>query len=397
MKTDEKSKNRIYALLAILLLGFISLGITNALLGTAWPAISPDIGVPISWQSFIIVTLFAVATFGAAVAEKILARFGTYFVVVFGFVLIVIAIFIYAVSQSFVTLVFMGAVIGFGMGLEQSTINGLVARNYHAMAMSWLHCCYAVGCMLSPVILSYFIINETWRKGYQVAGSIEIAVIAVIVLAIPLWKLLGSIIPKRDTKMEEAPKRVKSIPELFRVPGGTIIPIVMYLFCSFEVSIFFWSTSYLTEEKGMDPGIAAEVMIFFFVGQVVGRVMSGFISIRVGDRKLIRVMLFLALAGTIVFIFSSIEMLPFVFLFIGISSGPMFPLLIHEVPSIVGAENAQGIIGIQLASANFGTATIPILLGAIAGKLGFWVFEIFLVVLIIAAIILKSVQDRKYK
>ena len=397
MKTDKKSKNLIYALLAIVFLGFISLGITNALLGTAWPAISPDIGVPISWQSFIIVTLFAVATFGAAVAEKILARFGTYFVVVFGFVLIVIAILIYAVSQSFVTLVCMGAVIGFGMGLEQSTINGLVARNYHAMAMSWLHCCYAVGCMLSPVILSYFIINETWRKGYQVAGSIEIAVIAVIVLALPLWKLFGPIIPKRNTEIEETPKRVKSIPELFRVPGGTIVPIVMYLFCSFEVTIFFWTTSYLTEEKGMEPGIAAEMMIFFFVGQVVGRIMSGFISIKVGDRKLIRVMLFLALAGTVLFLLSSIEMLPYVFMFIGIASGPMFPLLIHEVPSIVGAENAQGIIGIQLASANFGTATIPILLGAIADKMGFWVYEVFLIVLIIATIVLKSVQDRKYK
>lgn len=397
MITNDKSKKLVYALLAIVFLTFISLGITNSLLGTAWPAISEDIGVPISWQSLIIVIIFVVATIGAAVAEKILVRFGTYFVVVFGFVLIVIAILTYAATQSFVVLVSMGALIGFGMGLEQSTINGLVARNYSATAMSWLHCSYAVGCMLSPLILSYFIINETWRKGYQVAGSIEIAVIAVVLLVVPLWKLLGPIIPKRQTKTDESTEHVKSIAELLRVPGARIIPIVMFLFCSFEVTIFFWMTSYLTEEVGMSAGIAADLMKYFFIGQVVGRVMSGFISIKVGDRSFIRVMLLLAFAGTILFIFSSAEMLPFVLIFIGIASGPMFPLLIHEVPSIVGPENAQGVIGIQLASANLGTATVPLLLGVVAGNLGFKVFEIFLVVLVVAAILLKFIQDRKHK
>ena len=397
MKNENKPKNLKLALLPIIFLTFIGLGISNSLLGTSWPAISPDIGVPISWQSLIIVIIFVSATIGAAIAEKMLARFGTYFIVVLGFVLIILSIFIYAVTQSFPVLVCMGAVMGFGVGLEQSTGNGLVAKHYSAIAMSWLHCCYAIGCMLAPVILSYFIINETWRKGYQVAGSIEIAIIAVVLLVIPLWKLVGPLFPKRDLNAGAQPARVKSIGELFRVPGGTIIPIVMYLYCSFEVTIFYWTTSYLTEEKGMTAGIAAGVMIYFFVGQVIGRILSGYISIKFGDRKSIRVMMILSFVGAVLLVLSNIEMLPVVFMFLGIASGPMFPLLIHEVPSIVGSENAQGVIGIQLAAANFGTASVPLLLGIIAGRLGFWVFEIFLLVLIAAAIILKFVQDKKYK
>jgi predicted MFS family arabinose efflux permease len=129
---------------------------------------------------------------------------------------------------------------------------------------------------------------------------------------------------------------------------------------------------------------------------VVGRALCGFISIKSPDRIFIRVMMLLVLAATILFLFSTNAMLPPVFLFMGIAGGPVFPLLIHETPSIVGAENAQGVIGIQLAASSLGTALVPLLLGVVAGRLGFWVFRVFLIVLVAAALTLKLIQDHKY-
>lgn len=309
----------------------------------------------------------------------------------------VTSVFSYAQARSFGVLVVMGVLLGFGVGLTQSTVNGFIAKHYSAASMGWLHCCYAIGCMLAPVILSYFIIHETWRQGYSVAGSLHLVVLAVILLTVPLWKVIGPIFPKRLHREERAAALpVKSIRQLLRIPGGTIIPLMLFFYCSTEVTFFFWGTSFLTEERGMSAGIAAGMMTYLYVGQVIGRAACGVISLKVRDRIFIRVMLILMLAGIVLFLFSTNAMLPPVFLFIGFASGPIFPLLIHEVPSIVGKENAQGVIGIQLAASSMGTALTPLLLGAVAGKVGFWVFSVFIAVLFAAAFTLKMIQDHKY-
>jgi predicted MFS family arabinose efflux permease len=252
--------------------------------------------------------------------------------------------------------------------------------------------------MLGPVIISYYILRETWRSGYRVAGSLLLVFMVVLLATVLLWRTVGPIFPKHKDRTEGAPVHVKSISELLRIPGTKIILATMFFVSSCEMTIIFWLTSFLTEEKGLSAGVAAGMMTYFYVGQLIGRFSSGFISFKVRDRSYIRVMMLLVLVGSILLLFSGTAMLPPLVLFLGIATGPLFPLLVHESPSIVGKENAQGVIGIQIAAANFGTASVPLIVGIVAGRAGFWVFGIFLLVLIAMALLLKLfVQDRKWR
>jgi len=287
------------------------------------------------------------------------------------------------------------------MGVEAPIVNGYVAKHYPAYAINWLHCCFGIGSTLAPPVMAYFLTaKDSWRMGFQTISIAEFCIMAALIISIPLWRLHGPVFPGEKYQAAEtidSSHNLKTIKlsELFRLPGGKSIPINMFIYCSFEVTIYFWATSFLTEEKGMSPGVAAGLMTFVYGGQVAGRIIGSFLTMKFSDRQIIRVGLIVSLAGIIAFTMAPDSMIPVIFLIVGIASGPIFPLYIHEVPSIVGKEAAQAVIGLQMASANLGNALIPLLVGIISGIFGFKVFPFALLVLIALSVVLKMTQDYK--
>ena len=394
-------KTKLYLLLIAICLIYIGTGGANAALGSAWPAISADIDVPVSWQGFNIMIIYFAASSGAVSVQYLLARFRTWLPAACGMSVLAVCVIIFSYLNSFPQILVCGAVMGYCIGIEAPIINGYVAKHYPAAAISWLHCCFGIGSTISPAIVSYFInTHDSWRMGFQTIGLTEFCIIIALIISIPLWRIHGPVFPRLKHSSKSgadlpAPTKVKTPRELVRLRGGISIPINMFVYCSFEVTIFFWATSFLTEEKGMTPGVAAGMMTFFYGTQVAGRIVSGFLSIKFTDRQIIRVGLFASLAGTIALAVIPDNMIPFIFVVLGLATGPVFPLYIHEVPSIVGDRDAQGVIGLQLASSNIGNATVPLLVGLIAGVFGFKVFPVFLLVLIVISTILKMIQDHR--
>ena len=59
---------------------------------------------------------------------------------------------------------------------------------------------------------------------------------------------------------------------------------------------------------------------------------------------------------------------------IGIGNGPMFPNFNYLTPILYGEEKSPALIGSEYTSASISTMTVPIIVGQIAGKLGFGIF-----------------------
>ncbi|MCL2493613.1 MAG: MFS transporter [Clostridiales bacterium] len=392
-------KKSYYLLIVLLFIVYIGTGSSNSLLGSAWPAISADVGVPIAWESIIIVITYIAAAIGSATAQNLLERLRTWAPLTFGILLIAVAVFWFSASHRFFMLPAAGALLGYFFGMQGSLINSYAAKYYKAIWMSWLHCFYAFGNALGPAVISWFLIHTgSWRLGYQAVGFIVIVISVLLAASFPLWRIHGAVLPKRKAADGEPPAssdvKAQSNRVLLRLPGGTIIPVTMFFYCSFEVVMGLWTASYMTQEKGFTPGAAAGMVAFFFGAQVAGRIAGGFISIKVSDRMIVRVAMIVATLGTVAFLLAPDSLILLSIIVLGAASGPIFPLAIHEVPSIVGAENAQGVIGLQIAAANGGTAIVPVLVGVIANYTGFSIFPVFLIALMGAAVILKTVQDR---
>jgi MFS family permease len=163
---------KIYLLLIVFFIVYIATGGMFALLGTAWPAISKDLGVPISWQSILIAVIHGAGAFGAATAQRVSAKFGNWASVSFSLLVLTALIFGYSFTRSFFIMPLLGVFQGYFLAMSSTLINGYGARNYKAMWNSWLHCFFSLGSTISPAILSYFMINmNSWRMGYQAQGA----------------------------------------------------------------------------------------------------------------------------------------------------------------------------------------------------------------------------------
>ena len=394
--------NKAYLLLIVLFLIYIGTGSGISLLGSAWPAISLDILAPLTWQSILLVIIYLSATAGAACAQRLLAWFRDMIPSALGILMLVISIFGFAATYSFYVIAALSVLLGFSLGLSGAIVNGYVTRHYATTWMSWLHCCFAVGCMIGPAVISYFIINvNSWRMGYQAVGFVELGILVVLIASFSLWRVHGPAfafprIRRKDaeTAASHSGSKVVTLRILAGMPGGMLIPVIIFFHASFEVSIFSWSTTFMTEERGLTPGAAAGIMAVFYGAQLGGRVISGLVTIKVRDRIVLNTALVAALAATILFLIAPDNLLTFAFIVLGVVTGPLFPLFVHDVPSIVGDEKAQGAIGIQIAAANLGNTFIPLLIGVVAGIAGFRVFPVFLLILVGLSLSLKIAQNR---
>ena len=63
-------------LLAVIYLAFVSLGLPDALLGSAWPTMYPQMSVPVSYAGFVSMTISAGTIISALLSDRLTLRFG---------------------------------------------------------------------------------------------------------------------------------------------------------------------------------------------------------------------------------------------------------------------------------------------------------------------------------
>ena len=89
-------------LLAIIYLAFISLGLPDALLGSAWPTMYQELSVPVSFAGGISMIIAAGTIISSLQSDRLTRRFGT--VTAFSVLMTAAALFGFSVSHSYVAL-----------------------------------------------------------------------------------------------------------------------------------------------------------------------------------------------------------------------------------------------------------------------------------------------------
>jgi fucose permease len=296
----------------------------------------------------------------------------------------------FSFSRVFLTLCLCAVPLGLGAGSVDAALNNYVALHYKARHMSWLHCFWGIGASLGPIIMSAFLINRnSWNLGYRTIGIIQFFLVVVLFLALPLWK---------NSNMQKSTAQHNSIKfkQLFRIAGVKQILIAFFCYCTIETITGLWGSSYLVMVKNISPEIAAQWIALYFVGITSGRFISGFITMKLNNRNMIRLGQLLIGGGIIVLVlpFGNSTLLAGFFM-IGLGCAPVFPSLLHETPRNFGGEYSQAIMGIQMASAYIGSTLMPPIFGWLASHIGFTIFPIFIGLILILKIIMIEVLNRK--
>lgn len=367
-------------LLAIIYIAFISLGLPDSLLGSAWPTMYKEFGVPLSFAGIIAIIIAFGTIVSSLMSDNLTRRLGTGKVTAFSVAITAIALFGFSISHSFIALCLWSIPYGLGAGNVDASLNNYVALHYKSRHMSWLHCMWGLGATLGPYIMGFALTHgNNWNTGYRYISLIQIVLTAILIFSLPLWK--GRTSGTADKVPEGG--RALTLPEIIRISGAKEVMICFFCYCGVEQTAGLWASSYLNLEKGIAPETAASFASLFFIGITIGRGLSGFITMRLNDVQMVRMGQAVIAAGIITM------MLPFSkecalvgLILIGLGCAPIYPCLIHATPAHFGAERSQAIIGVQMASAYIGILFMPPLFGIIANTISISLFPFYLTVLL---------------
>lgn len=363
-------------LIAVIYLIFISLGLPDSLLGSGWPAMHAAFSVPSSYAGYVSMAISFMTIISALLSPIMIKRFHTKWIVIVSIFLTVMGLIGFSISTSYAMLFVFAVPYGMGAGAIDASVNHYVANNYSGSVMNFLHCFYGVGAVISPNIMAVALSKASWNEGYRWTAYIQIFILLICIISLPLWKK-----NERDSNNQE--EEVAGIREALKRPGVVLTLIAFFAYCSGEATCFLWTSSYFAGVKeGLTDHLIASFGSLIFGGLMLGRLISGFVSNRLGDRMLIRIGIFVEVVGILLVMIPVASFIPAAigFVIIGTGMGPVYPAIQHMAPTNFGERYSAAVIGLQMASAYIGSTFMPMIFGNIQEKIGIGIMPFYLLI-----------------
>lgn len=355
-------------------LTFVSLGLPDSLLGSAWPVMYPELGAPVAAQSALSMLISA--------------------------------------------------------GAIDSALNNYVAIHYGPRHMSWLHCCWGIGTSVGPVAMGWALAGPlSWHGGYLVIGVAQAAITAALVASLPLWRRTGAAVAD-GAKMAESSDaagadagnegcvndaagasrangdaadsgsgcadktcgsssngdnpgtsheggegqggsaaKPLSYPELLRLPGAAAVIGSFGCYSALESSMGLWIASHLVLARGIGEAQAASMVALFYLGITFGRFVSGVVANRVAGRNMIRAGQVVIACGLVLLVTckNDAAALSAAIALVGLGCAPIYPSIVALTPSRFGEAASQGMVSLQMACAYVGSTFFPPVCALVAG------------------------------
>lgn len=406
-------------LLLIIYLSFISLGLPDALLGSAWPIMHEELKVPLSYSGSVYMLISCCTILSSLKSESLNRRFGTGKITAFSVLLTALAIFGFSMSRSFYMLLLFAIPYGLGAGSVDAALNHYVALHYSSRHMNWLHCMWGIGASIGPYIMGFVLQRGySWSKGYFLIGLLQAGLTFLLFLSLGLWKVkeedMNDLVKVEMHEGEEG-KKAMSFREILRIPGAKECIASFFFYCAIEQTIGLWSGSFMVYSLRIDAKLAASLVALFYFGITFGRFWAGIFSAKWKDEELILGGIAILFLGIVLLFPAGLSSGKQLFgmelrqvfvvlslLFMGLGCAPIYPAIIHSTPYNFGAENTSALIGKQMASAYIGSLSLPPIFGVLAKNFGTELFPFYAVVLGIAMLymykqLLKKTKEAKRK
>lgn len=390
-------------LLAVIYVAFISLGLPDAVLGAAWPTMSVDLGAPISWAGGISMTISAGTIVSALLSDRMTLHFGAGKVTVVSVALTALALFGFSVAPNYWVLILLAIPYGLGAGGVDAALNNYVAIHYESRHMSWLHAMWGIGALTGPYVMGFALgAGQGWPWGYRYISILQVALTAILIFSLPLWKKrseakTGEVSGESDGTVNDETRKPLGVRGVLAIRGAKEILVMFFCYCALESTAMLWGSSYMVLGKGIDKTTAAMWASLFCIGITVGRLASGFLTMKFNDPTMIRLGQALVLTGIV----SMLLPLPYNIgtivglMIIGLGCAPIYPCVIHSTPAYFGEDKSQAIVGMQMACAYVGSMCMPPVFGLIAQHISVLWFPLYMLVFLVLMVIMHESLRKK--
>ena len=377
------------ALLMMIYLSFISLGLPDSMLGSAWPAMNVSLNAPL-WGAGLVQMLISFCTIISSLnSAKLIRRFGTGKLTAISVATTALALLGFSLAKNYAFLLLMAVPLGLGAGAVDAGLNNYVALHCEAKHMSWLHCFWGIGTIIGPMILSAVLrVGGSWATGYRAVGLSQCAVSALLFATLGMWK-------HGNIQQEEHGAKALSVWEVLSLPGAKAGMVMFLCYCAVESTLGLWGATYISQVRGVDEATAASFGAMFYIGITVGRAISGFMAMKLLPKQMVRVGQTLLALGCIFMMIPAGSTLSGIGLVVcGLGCAPIYPNIIQDTPVNYGTENSQAAIGVQMAFAYVGSTFLPSIFGALAGVGGYGLLPYFAIGICVLMTVLFGIQKK---
>ena len=346
-----------YGLLGMVYFSFFTNGLATVMLGTLLPFIRDENGFSYS-QSGLMLSMHQLGNLAAVLLAGVLpyliGRKKSTLAMLAG---TIIGMTLMAATGSFWLFVAAFALTGIGRGTLSNTCNVVIAEvsGNKAGALNILHAIFAIGALLSPVVV--FTFTGGFHTGWKGAA------ITVAVLALASWILLAR------SNLSAAPTKKESGGALTFLRTGNfwLSTMILFFYLCAEASIIGWFVIYFKEVGALPARLAEFTPTLLWSMIMLGRILCAVLSAKVDKNKLL-----LALGAAFALFFTGMLLSPTpavciaCLLGIGFSMAGIYPTTLSTMNA-----NESGIAtGFAIAIASVGAILMPGIVGAVADVQG---------------------------
>ncbi len=383
------------SLLVIIYVVFVSLGLPDSMFGAAWPVIHTELGINENFASLYGIITGVCSGGVSFLAGYVIRKFGTPRVTFVSILLTALGLLGISYSPNIVVMMIFTVIMSYGAGAIDTGLNNYVSLHFKARHMSWLHCCWGLGVTISPLVLSFVLESgNTWRDSYRIISLMQFTIALIVGIFLKKW-----ITQDKSTEIsEEAPEEKNNEKlNIFKIKGLVTSILSQGLYCSMEFLIGTWGASYLVNVYSSDPAIAARWISLYYLGIMLGRLVSGFVSIKASDKTLIRSGIIFSFIGILLLFLPIGEKASAGLLFIGFGFGPIFPSILHSVPERFGKKFSADITGFHMGGAYTIGFAVQLVFGFVATGTTFKITPFVLVALCTLLFTMNEITIKKVK
>ena len=379
-------------LLGLVYLSFISIGLPDGMLGVAWPAIRLQMDQPLAAVGAITMTMTACSAASSLLAGSVVQRIGTGAVVAGSCLFTAMGLLGFSVAPSFGWLVALAIPLGLGAGAVDASLNHFVSAHYSSRHMNWLHGFWGVGATTGPLVMGVALASSGgWAAGARSIGLMQLGLTLVLFATMSLWSRETAHAPADADPLDQPSANLQPPPLAM-----WLAPMCFLFYVSAEMGTGLWAASILVTDRGLSAGDASVWVSLYFGAITVGRFAVGLVANRIGNRRLVRAGIAVAMAGALLFALPSAfgDLSPVGLVLMGLGCAPIFPSLMHETARRFPPEVVRQLIGRQMTCAYAGSSVVPAAFGLMAAWAGLQTVMPVVVALLLILLLVTSRLDR---
>lgn len=350
-------------LVALSFVGFIALGLPDAVIGVAWPALQAYFRVPVDALGPLFITTTTGSVIASTATGAILRRFHVGHLLAASCLVTALSLLGYVFAPAWSVFVLIGLFAGLGAGAIDAAINTHAAVRYTPRLVNVLHAFYGLGAAAGPAVMTAMLTSgRGWQSGYAVIVAVEAALATAFFLTRSRWP---------DVAQNSEHHRGVSLLQTLRLKRVRLSLLVFFLYTGCEAAAGAWTFSLLFKGREVAMATAGTAVTLYWGGLFASRLGYAFLPSTTSPVRVIRACMWTALIATVTLLLNLGSWIDVVAVTImGFAFGPIFPSLIATTPARVGAEHVANTVGLQISVAAIGLAALPSVCGLVAADIG---------------------------